>query len=221
MSNMAKRRKEPIKCIQINLQHSRAATDNLMQIIAAENIGIILVQEPYHYQEEIKGISRKYRTYSYGKGKRRAAVILANNNTCALLIIQYSDNDTVLEIQHVNGNFYAASIYMDYNATIDINFKRIEKIITFIKGAKLIIATDSNSRSTAWYDVTTNSKGRMMEDFVVSNQLRILNAERTLTNLQSSRGESNIDLTIANNKMLANIWKWGISGEESASDHKI
>jgi len=147
MTNMAKRRKEPIKCIQINLQNSRAATDNLMQIIATENIDIILVQEPYLYQEEIKGISSKYRTYSYGVGKRRAAVILANNNIGALLLTQYSDNDTVLlEIQHENGNFYAASIYMDHNATIDINFKRIEKIITFIKGAKLILATDSNSR---------------------------------------------------------------------------
>ena len=222
MTNMAKRRKEPIKCLQINLQHSRAATDNLMQIIATENIDIILVQEPYLYQEEIKGISRKYRTYSYGEGKRRAAVILAKNNIGALLITQYSDNDTVLlEIQHENGNFYAASIYMDYNATIDINFKRIEEIITFIKGAKLIIATDSNSRSTAWYDVTTNSRGRMMEDFVASNQLHILNEERTLTTFQSTRGESNIDLTIANNKMLANIWKWDILEEESASDHKI
>jgi hypothetical protein len=47
----------------------------------------------------------------------------------------------------------------------------------------------------------------MMEDFVASNQLHIINEERTLTTFQSSRGESNIDLTIANNKMLANIQK--------------
>jgi hypothetical protein len=47
---------------------------------------------------------------------------------------------------------------MDYNATIDINFKRIEEILTFIKGEKLIIATDSNSSSSAWHD-TTNDRG--------------------------------------------------------------
>jgi hypothetical protein len=61
----------------------------------------------------------------------------------------------------------------------------------------------------------------MMEDFVASHQLHIINEERTLTTFQSSRGKSNIDLTIANNKMLANIQKWDISEEESASDHNI
>jgi ectoine hydroxylase-related dioxygenase (phytanoyl-CoA dioxygenase family) len=60
-----------------------------------------------------------------------------------------------------------------------------------------------------------------MEDFVASNQLHIINEERTLTTFQSSRGESNIDLTIANNKMFTNIQKWDISEEESALDHNI
>jgi len=69
------------------------------------------VQEPYLYQQEIKGVSRKYRTYSHGEGKRRAAIILANKNIGALLITQYSDKDSVLlEIQQGNEKFYAASI---------------------------------------------------------------------------------------------------------------
>ena len=87
---MAERRKGLTKCIQINLKHSRAATDNLMQITAAENIDIILVQKPYLYQEEIRGVPRKYRTYSYGEGNRRAAIIIANNSIEAVLITQYS-----------------------------------------------------------------------------------------------------------------------------------
>jgi len=56
---------------------------------------------------------------------------------------------------------------------------------------------------------------------VASNQLHIINEEGTLKTFQSSRGESNIDLTIANNKMLANIQKWDISEEKSASGHNI
>jgi hypothetical protein len=91
---------------------------------------------------------------------------------------------------------------------------------TFTKGAKLLIATDSNSRFTAWHD-TTNNRGRMMEDYVANKQMHIINEERTLTTFQSSRGESNIDLTIADNKMIANIQKWDISEEESASGHNI
>ena len=219
---MAERRKGLIKCIQINLKHSRAATDNLMQTIAEDNIDITLVQEPYLYQEEIRGVSRKYRTYSYGEGRRRAAIIIANDGIGAILITQHSDNDTVLlEIQQENKRYYVASIYMDYNTTIDKDLNRIEKILTFTKGEKLLIATDSNCRSTAWHDTTTNERGRTMEDFVASNQLHVINEERTLKTFQGSRGESNIDLTIANNKMLATIQNWDISEEESASDHNI
>ena len=121
------------------------ATDNLMQIIATENIDIILVQETYLYQEEIRGVPRKYRTYSYGEGNRRAAIILANNSIGAILITQYSDKDTVLlEIQQENEKYYVASIYMDYTATLDNDLKRIEKLLTLTKGEKLLIGMDSN-----------------------------------------------------------------------------
>jgi len=110
---------------------------------------------------------------------------------------------------------------MDYNVTIDNGFKRIEEILTFTKGEKLIIVTDSNSRSIVWHDTTTNNRGRLMEDFLASNQLHILNEERKLTTFQSSRVERNIDLNIANNKMLANVQKWDTLEEESASYHNI
>jgi hypothetical protein len=84
-----------------------------MQIIATEGIDITLIQEPYLYQGEIKRVPRKYRMYSHGVGKRRAAVIIANNSIGAILITQHSDNDTVLvEIQQGNEKYYAASIYI-------------------------------------------------------------------------------------------------------------
>jgi hypothetical protein len=36
--------------MQINLQHSKAATDNLMKLIQQEHTDIVFVQEPYLYQ---------------------------------------------------------------------------------------------------------------------------------------------------------------------------
>jgi len=42
-----------------------------------------------------------------------------------------------------------------------------------------------------------------MEDILASNKLHIHSEERKLTTFQSSIGASNIDLNIANNKMLA------------------
>jgi hypothetical protein len=80
---------------------------------------------------------------------------------------------------------------------------------------------DSNCRSRTWHDVLTNSRGKVMEGFFASNQLPIINEDSARTTFQSSRCSSNIDLTIANNQILAAIKDWEISEEESCSDHNI
>jgi len=51
--------------------------------------------------------------------------------------------------------------------------------------------------------------------------LRVINEDNERTTFQNKRRKSNIDLTITNNQMLADITNWDISVEESASDHNI
>ena len=110
---------------------------------------------------------------------------------------------------------------MDYNGSIENNFQTLENILEFTEGVKLIIAMDSNARSTTWHDITTNNRGKMLEEFVAGYQLHIINEDSPRKTFQTSRGSSNIDLTIVNNQMLADIKNWEISEEEIASDHNI
>ena len=70
-------------------------------------------------------------------------------------------------------------------------------------------------------DTTTNNRGKMMEEFIASNQLYIINEDSPSRTLQSTRVESNLDLTIVNNHMLADVTRWEIAELESASDHNI
>ena len=87
------------------------ATDNLMQIIAQENTDMVMIKEPYLYQNIPKGITRIYRKFTHGNGKSRAAIIKTNNTIDALLLTHYLDEDTIiLETHRVNKKFYAASI---------------------------------------------------------------------------------------------------------------
>jgi len=79
-----------IKCYQVNLRHSRAATASLMQVVSTVEIGMTFIQELYHYQGRLTGITQGYRTFAYGEGKRRAAIIVQDNKIDALLIAQLS-----------------------------------------------------------------------------------------------------------------------------------
>jgi len=213
--------KQQVQCNQVNLQHSKVAIDNLMQVITTEKIGIALIQETSLFHGRPLGITNRYRTFIAGEGNSRTAIVVSDTTIDALLITQLSDNGAVvLEINNGQIHFYAASIYLDYNDPIENNIKTIENIINFTKKAKLM-TIDSNSCSTTWYDVLTNSRGKALEEFFASNQLHIINENSTKRMFHSSRGSSNIDLTIVNNQMLAGIKYWEISEEESCSDHNI
>ena len=91
---MANIHKEQINFNQINLKHSRGATDNLMYIITQENTDMVMIQEPYLYQNSIKRITSSYQKYTHEKGKSRASILVNNDTIDALLLTQYSDKDS-------------------------------------------------------------------------------------------------------------------------------
>ena len=102
---------------------------------------------------------------------------------------------------------------------MDLN--KIENILQFAKGRGLIVAMDSNARSKTWHDVLTNKRGRLLEEFVISNRVHIVNEDSKRTTFESNRGTSNTDLTIADNKMATLLKKWQCNEQESFSDHRI
>jgi len=84
----------------------------------------------------------------------------------------------------------------------------MEATITHAKGVGIIFAIDSKTRSTSWHDVLTNKRGKIMEEFLLSKQLHIVDEESCCTTFWSSHGASNINLTVTNNQALVIIDDW-------------
>ena len=80
--------------MQINLQHSRVVTDNLMNLIQQDRIDMVFVQEPYLIQNKAAGITRIHRTYISNENTSRAAIIISDSID-AVLIKQLCDRDNV------------------------------------------------------------------------------------------------------------------------------
>jgi len=80
---------------------------------------------------------------------------------------------------------------------------------------------DSNSRSNSWHDTLTNTRDRILEEFLICKQLYIMNAESDYTTFRSRRGTSNINLTVISDQLLRTVVDWKISEQESCSDHSI
>jgi exonuclease III len=149
-----------LKCAQINLQHSRVATANLMKYTADNKVDIICIQEPYIHQGRAAGIATQYKTFTAGEARSRAAVIITNRKVDATLISHLSDEDAVtLEITSGDTTTILASMYFDRQKPIEHDLTKVDAILQHAKKLGAIIAMDSNARSTSWYDTTTNNRG--------------------------------------------------------------
>ena len=149
-----------LQCLQLNTQHSRVATTNLVQIINEFNIDLLFIQEPYIINNKPAGIPKNYKIFSTGDGRRRAAIIVNNQGVDTIMIHQLSDEDCVVVEVIINGiKLYAASIYCDITQDMEAEVQKIESIKKYTNGRSPLIAADTNARSTMWFDQTTNHRG--------------------------------------------------------------
>jgi len=75
---LTRKEMKPLRCLQVNLQHNRAATSNLVQIISENKIDLAFVQEPYIIRNNQAGIPKSLRTYVSGNGRKRSALLVNN-----------------------------------------------------------------------------------------------------------------------------------------------
>jgi hypothetical protein len=85
-----------LKCLQVNLQHSRVVVSNLAQVITQYNIDIAFIHEPYTIRNNVAGFPKGFKIYSHGGGRKRAAVIINNNEVDAITLTQGSHEEAIL-----------------------------------------------------------------------------------------------------------------------------
>jgi hypothetical protein len=62
-------------------------------------------------------------------------------------------------------------------------------MLQYSKGSGILIAMDSNSRSTVWHDYQTNARGKTLEEYLISGDLNIMKEESELITFHSRKGK--------------------------------
>ena len=193
-----------------------------MKAVAEDETDIIFIQESYTIQSKVVGISTKYKTFTSGGGRCREAVVVTNNHIDAMQKQQVPDTDTVaVEIIKGSIKLVAVNMYFDRESKIEQDLGKMELTMHYAKDTAVLFALDSNARSTLWHDTLTNTRGRILEEFITSKQLYIMNEESSYTTFRNHLGSSNIDLIIISSQLLNCLSGWVISDQESISDHSI
>jgi hypothetical protein len=182
-----------------------------MKITEEDNTDILCIQEPYTIQNKIVGIPKKIQNFHI-RGRKKPGSYSSNlPPRTTLLIEQLSDKDiVVLEVIIGKVKIILASMYFYISQQIEIDLLKIEAIIQHAKGAGVLIAMDSNSRSTSWHDTLTKTRGRILEEHLMSKQLYIMKEDSGYTTFRSRRRARNIDLTVISNQLLRTVVEWEI-----------
>ena len=176
---LTNREMKPFRCLHGNLQHKRVATRNLVQMMSENKIVLAFVQEPYIIRNNLAGIPKSLRIYVSGNGRKRSALLVNNKEIDVVLNTQLSYEDSLLtEISKGNTKSYGISSYFEITEDIQINIRKIEHILNYSKGQVLLIATNSNGRSKTWYDIITNQRGKVLEEFLTICNLNIVITEQ-------------------------------------------
>jgi len=133
-----------------------------------------------------------------------------------------SNEDCVaVEVRSEAVKFYIVIKYFHSHRYIDEGIRQLEKVVDYTKGKGLIIAVDSNAGSKMWHDTITNQRGKILEEFLICNDLYVLNETTETPTFQSNRGSSCIDLKSTNSRQVRFVSEWICGEEESCFDHNI
>ena len=213
-----------IKILQLNSGGSYSTYQLLINTAIRQSIDIIIVQELPPKYEIKKGDGVRY----YSSDDKRTAIIILNRTlvieqihmetntrdktaceSCACVDIELTQSTT----QRIIGV---------YSAPRNNLCQQLEKLSSFITDYTLLTG-DFNARSARWNDKLTNTRGKILENFIDQQNLfihysleyptfHVIRANRVHT--------SNIDLTLCTPDLLYRLKDWELHPMEFGTEHR-
>ncbi len=205
--------------VQQNLHKGRPATNEMNMI----RYDFALVQEPSIGRNDKIGLIQNPRR-SFCMKQARAAVLIGEGQDY-WPVESLSTRDLAVVALEMKGrvkSLFAASCYLDI--LLDVPTPELERLVDYCKDKRipLILGVDSNAHSPAWGEKESNRRGDLLHEWIVSQDLHLMNRGSTATFIpENGSRDTIIDLTIVNRwaRSLVELWKVETS-EPSLSDHR-
>ncbi|PNF17226.1 hypothetical protein B7P43_G05220 [Cryptotermes secundus] len=194
----------------------------LCQQLAEGKADIALIQEPWLYKGQIRGLTNTGGTvYSVVPSNDARSCVYIRNHVNALPLLELCSRDTTevsitYPYQEGSKELIVASVYLPYDSDEPPPTKEMRDIIDYCCSRKkqLIIGCDANAHHTGWGSTGINPRGESLMEFLVSSNLNILNHSNEPTFIVCNTKEV-IDLTLGTND-IGNLIKSAIEDKDVA-----
>lgn len=207
-----------INFLQINLQKSRSATQNLKNTVDQTETDIIFIQEPYTIKNKINYPNIWKTFYDQLADPPRAAIVCTNKNWNPTTL--HTSKDIIaVELNLINQSYIFISVYADGLQEIECTIDTLEQLKSNYRGKAIVIAGDFNSWNTKWGYPANNTRGHKMAEFIETNDLILFNTDDDPPTFETNYSKGWPDLTMATLNIASQISNWHINDIPSCSDH--
>jgi hypothetical protein len=190
------------------------------------NCDVALIQEPWTYKREIKGLKvvGEELIYSTSTQHPRTCILVKKGFQILPLLHHCSRDLTAVKIKTLSGGglreIILGSAYLPYDDEPPPT-REMERLVTWCRaeGTHLIIGCDANSHHTFWGSTNINNRGESLFNYIMANGLDIMNKGNRPTFVICNRQEV-IEIRIATFYTGNFIKNWHLSEEVSCSDHR-
>ncbi|CAL7932936.1 unnamed protein product [Xylocopa violacea] len=214
--------KDGIKILQINMRNTQFVNIETARLMEQQNIDILLMQEPYNPGGKHIGLNSSSIIITGGKQNCavQASIAIKRNRLTVLKVAHLSNEHCIcIETTSEIGRIYFVNMYFQYSHDIDSYLEQLQKILTNLKGEKVIIAADANAKSPLWHSNITDERGEKLEQLIARNNLIVSNEPGNPPTYSSPTGTSNIDVTLITYPAARLMETWTVQENWTSSDH--
>ena len=216
-----------LKTMQMNIGRNEEEMIELLKYAHESDIDLIMIQEPYTRSQLAFSDNKKFKLISKSTGGRAKSTIAIKPNLKHLLDDELTDENHVIVV--INEDVFVSSYFnleeADGKRKVESDLNLIQRVIDKYHTKSIFLFSDSNSRNEIWGDKITNSRGHILYEFILQNQLQIMNdttAGPTYVKYANERlNTSNIDLTLINQRASRYKIEWTMSERQLNTEHQL
>jgi hypothetical protein len=221
-SELGKRR--GIRILQHNMQRSKIVPHEIRTQMSADGNEILLMQEPYSIEGKVPRLGTEIAIACRGSKHNppMAAVGVKSRYMTPLEIAGLCTTHCVsVQISEGATEIYAVSQYFLPTENIGVGIQQLEKVLRNLNGKRIIVGIDANAKSPLWYSRSTDDRGEALEAVIAQYGLHVINRPGQAYTFETTRGRSNIDITLASTELTPLVKEWKVHEDGTSSDHRI
>ncbi|CAG4980804.1 unnamed protein product [Parnassius apollo] len=180
--------------MRVNLQRSRVATAELLQVASNKGVSITIVQEPYVGKNGVikEHPGTRVVQCSLNRQKPVKAAVLIFGDQLEIIHDPQLVTETEAAVLLVAGNLKlgVVSVYLEGEQDINPYLRRIQAACAKLHTNNIIVAGDINAWSQWWGSNSEDERGAAYNTFLNEMDLHILNTGDTPTFETYRRGEN-------------------------------